>query len=83
MCQNQLKCGGACALAKAVGAKPRLALLHLDENEISEAGIDALKVGIQVFFPLSDFPLFSPCKGFALRAEERSGARCSLLAFEA
>lgn len=44
-CQNQLKRGGACALAKACADKPGLALLALDENEISEAGIDALKVG--------------------------------------
>ena len=44
LCQNQLKRGGACALAKAVANKPALALLHLDENEISEAGIGALKV---------------------------------------
>lgn len=43
-CGNQLKRGGACALAKACARKPGLALLALDENEISEAGLDALRV---------------------------------------
>lgn len=46
-CGNQLKRGGACALAKACARKPGLALLALDENEISEAGLDALRVGAQ------------------------------------
>ena len=44
-CGNQLKRGGACALAKACARKPGLALLALDENEISEAGLEALRVG--------------------------------------
>ena len=43
-CGNQLKRGGACALAKACARKPGLALLALDENEISEAGLEALRV---------------------------------------
>lgn len=45
-CGNQLKRGGACALAKACARKPGLQLLALDENELSDAGIDALKVGV-------------------------------------
>ena len=44
-CGNQLKRGGAAALAKACARKPGLQLLALDENELSDAGIDALKVG--------------------------------------
>ncbi len=44
-CGNQLKRGGACALAKACARKPGLQLLALDENELSEGGIEALKVG--------------------------------------
>ena len=43
-CGNQLKRGGACALAKACARKPGLVLLALDENEISEAGLEALRV---------------------------------------
>jgi large subunit ribosomal protein L31/Ran GTPase-activating protein 1 len=43
-CGNQLRRVGAAALAKACASKPRLELLALDENEISDAGIDALKV---------------------------------------
>lgn len=42
-CGNQLRRGGACALAKACARKPDLALLALDENELSDSGIDALK----------------------------------------
>jgi len=44
-CGNQLKRGGACALAKAWARKPGRQLLALDENELSEGGIEALKVG--------------------------------------
>ena len=44
LCANQLRRGGACALAKACAGKPGLQLLALDENEISDAGVDALKV---------------------------------------
>ena len=47
-CGNQLRRGGACALAKACARKPALRLLALDENEISEAGVDALKVWVRV-----------------------------------
>lgn len=47
-CGNQLKRGGACALAKACARKPALALLALDENEISDAGLDALRVRLTV-----------------------------------
>lgn len=41
---NQLKRGGVCALAKACARKPALSLLALDENEVSDAGVEALKV---------------------------------------
>jgi Ran GTPase-activating protein 1 len=43
LCQNQIRRGGACALAKACCSNPHLELLALDENEISEAGVEALK----------------------------------------
>lgn len=49
-CGNQLKRGGACALAKACARKPGLQLLALDENELSDSGIEALKVGASVAF---------------------------------
>lgn len=40
----QIKRVGAVAAAKAVANKPEFELLNLDGNEISEAGVDALKV---------------------------------------
>lgn len=45
---NQLKRGGAAALAKACARKPGLALLALDDNEISEAGVEALQARCHV-----------------------------------
>jgi len=43
LCTNQLQRGGALAVAKAVLHKPALKLLALDDNAISESGIEALK----------------------------------------
>jgi hypothetical protein len=40
----QIRRAGALAVAKAVAAAAELRLLALDANEISEAGLDALKV---------------------------------------
>ncbi|KAK9822823.1 hypothetical protein WJX81_005289 [Elliptochloris bilobata] len=43
LCQNQIRRAGALAVAKAVAAAKGLRLLALDENEISDAGVDHLK----------------------------------------
>ena len=43
LCTNQIRRGGACAVAKAVAALPLLETLELDDNEISEAGVEALR----------------------------------------
>ena len=53
MCTNQIKRGGACALAKVVGNKTEFTLLALDDNEISDAGIDALKAILEAVGKLS------------------------------
>jgi Ran GTPase-activating protein 1 len=43
LCCNQIKRAGALAAARAVADKPALQLLALDENEISEAGVDTMR----------------------------------------
>jgi large subunit ribosomal protein L31/Ran GTPase-activating protein 1 len=40
---NMIGRGGACAVAKAVAALPALERLELDDNQISEAGLEALR----------------------------------------
>jgi large subunit ribosomal protein L31/Ran GTPase-activating protein 1 len=39
-CGNQLKRVGAVALAKAAASKPQLELLQMDDNMISEEGLN-------------------------------------------
>ncbi len=43
LCGNQIKRAGALAAARAVADKPALQLLALDENEVSEAGVEAVR----------------------------------------
>jgi len=47
LCTNQIKRGGACAVAKAVADLPALGALELDDNEISENGLEALREILQ------------------------------------
>lgn len=42
-CGNQIKRVGAVALAKAALTRPQLELLALDENMVSEAGLDEVR----------------------------------------
>lgn len=42
-CGNQIKRVGAVSLAKAALSRPQLELLALDENMVSEAGLDEVR----------------------------------------
>ena len=59
LCGNQIRGRGALAVARAVAQLPHLTSLQLDENEMSEAAISKLKVGMQptpgVLEPSSSF----------------------------
>jgi len=57
----QIRRAGALAVAKAVAAAAELRLLALDANEISEAGLDALKVA-RPGFALAKHTLPSGCR---------------------
>ncbi len=44
LCGNQIRGRGALAITKAVAQLPQLTSLQLDENEMSEAAIEKIKV---------------------------------------